>query len=205
MPSSDDHDHAALRDAHSRAAVLRTLATELEREARTGTDTGGLQAQVVEESARLVSALEELSRVRSSAPPSLRDPGAASGAGRRWRVLLVEDDDETRAAISQGLSDRYEVITARDGVEGLRALADGAVDAIVTDLRMPGMDGLAMVERIRAMEAAARTPVVYLSAETEPERVAATFSTGATSYMVKPVDLELLDAELTWALATPAP
>jgi DNA-binding response OmpR family regulator len=59
------------------------------------------------------------------------------------------------------------------------------------------------VEEIRQRQAPATVPVVFLTAESAPERVAAGFSAGATSYLVKPVDLDLLDQELRLALASP--
>ena len=116
---------------------------------------------------------------------------------------MVEDDDEARAALARGLAPEYEVFTARDGIEGLKAATETSFDAIVTDMHMPGIDGVAMVDRIRRLHAPATVPVIFLSAETAPDRIAAGFSAGATSYMIKPVDLDLLDGELRRALALP--
>jgi DNA-binding response OmpR family regulator len=60
-----------------------------------------------------------------------------------------------------------------------------------------------MVERIRRMKAPAAVPVVFLTGETAPERVAAGFSAGGTSYLIKPVDLDLLGLELRCVLGAP--
>src|SRR5271166_6407815 len=103
MPSGDDD--TTLRKARAQAAVVRTLATELEREAGSGERTEGLRAQAVEESARLVATLDGLSRARSSRAPPLPErhepPGPGRSADQPWpRVLVVEDDDETRSAIA---------------------------------------------------------------------------------------------------------
>jgi DNA-binding response OmpR family regulator len=114
-------------------------------------------------------------------------------------VLVVEDDDETRRAIALGLAASYDVSTAEDGAEGLRAAFDRTFDAIVTDVRMPTMDGITMAEKVAARYGAF-IPVVFLTAETDPVRVAAGFSAGGASFLVKPLDLELLDAELRWLL-----
>jgi DNA-binding response OmpR family regulator len=117
------------------------------------------------------------------------------------RVLVVEDDDETRHAIARGLAPEYEVVVAADGREGLKAACEQSFDVIVADIGMPEMDGITMVDRIRRMRAPSAVPVVFLTAETAPERIAEGFSAGGTSYLTKPVDLELLDHELRWVLA----
>jgi CheY-like chemotaxis protein len=201
------NENPALRDARAQAAVLRTLATEMERQGPESAAAESLREQAIEESARLVSAYAKLAESRS-------EPGGAAGAvgapegpgtmGRRWpRVLVVEDDDDTRTAIARGLAPEYEVVVAVNGVEGLRAASESSFDAIVADLAMPEMDGITMVEEIRRRRAPAAIPVIFLTAESAPERVVAGFSAGGTSYLVKPVDLELLDQELRMALASP--
>jgi DNA-binding response OmpR family regulator len=121
--------------------------------------------------------------------------------GCRWpRVLVVEDDDDARAAIAQGLAPEYEVVLAADGIEGLNAASEAKFDAIVADVAMPQMDGITMVAEIRRRSAPAMVPVVFLTAETMPERVVDGFSAGATSYLVKPIDLAVLDRELRYTL-----
>lgn len=196
-------EQSALRAARAQAAIVRTLATEMQREGHGGEEAASLRAQAVEESARLVATLESLARVRTSTPIPRGEPrpqGLASA--RRWpRVLVVEDDDATRAAIARGLAPEYDVIAAGNGVEGLKIALETTFDAIITDITMPEMDGVTMVERIRSMRAPAVVPVVFLTAETAPERVVAELSVEATSYLVKPVDLDLLEHELRSALA----
>ena len=90
-------------------------------------------------------------------------------------------------------------------MEGLKAASETPFDAIITDIGMPELDGIAMVDRIRQMQAPAVVPVFFLTAETAPERVVAGLAVEGTSYLVKPVDLDLLDQELRLALASPGP
>jgi CheY-like chemotaxis protein len=174
-------------------------------------ETESLRAQAIEESARLVSEAERFPRSRRDAPaaaPGARPPTARPVAdGRRWhRVLVVEDDDDARSAIARGLAPEYEVVEASNGLEGLRAASEVPFDAIVADIAMPQMDGITMVAAIRRMRAPAAVPVVFLTAETAPERVVDGFVAGAASYLVKPIDLDVLDAELQCALGrTPDP
>jgi CheY-like chemotaxis protein len=188
----------------TQATIVRTLTTETRREGQSGEDGEGLHAQAVEESARVASAIEGLAGRRDATPAPLDapQPEESSTTARRWpRVLVVEDDDATRVAIARGLAPEYEVVASGNGMEGLKVASETAFDAIVTDLEMPEMDGVTMVDRIRRMRAPALVPVVFLTAETAPERVVAGLSLEGTSYLVKPVDLDRLDRELRWALA----
>jgi CheY-like chemotaxis protein len=179
---------------------VRTLAAETQREGQAHDRAEELRVQTVQESARLVSVVETLSKTLSASPSATHDeshPRAPSPLVGRWpRVLVVEDDDETRHAIARGLSPEYEVVTAANGLEGLKAASERPFDAIVTDIGMPEMDGITMVDRIRRIRAPGTVPVIFLTAETEPERIAEGFAAGGTSYLAKPVDLELLDQEL---------
>jgi CheY-like chemotaxis protein len=199
------NENAILRAAHAQAAVVRTLAAEMQRQQTGGAETESLRAQALEESARLIAAVERLAGSRRDTLP----PGAggqpsierSNADGRRWpRVLVVEDDYDTRAAIARGLAPEYEVVVAANGIEGLKAASETKFDAIVADIAMPQMDGITMVAEVRRKSAPAVVPVVFLTAETMPERVVDSFSAGATSYLVKPIDLDVLDGELRHAL-----
>lgn len=192
-------EEKALRAAHAQTAILRSLTDEMQRAERS-TDAS-LRSQAVEESARLVSAARDLSKARSESGRPLAF-GTDADDDRRPRVLVVEDDDASRSAIATGLAPFYDVVCATNGTEGLKMASNRAFDAIVTDLWMPEMDGIAMVAQIRDMQPLAAIPVVLLTAETSPEPIVQGFAAGATHYVPKPVDLELLHRELQLALAT---
>jgi CheY-like chemotaxis protein len=196
-----------LRATRAQAAIVRTLTAETQREGRVTHEAADLRAQALEESARLVAAAENLVRWRSSrapAPAEVLPPKDPAVVGqRRLRILVVEDDEQTRLAIARGLANKYDVLAVGDGVQGLLAAGAAPFDAIVTDIWMPEIDGVTMVERIRRMNAPAVVPVIFLTGETAPDRVAAGFSAGGTSYLVKPVDLDLLDLELGCVLGVP--
>jgi CheY-like chemotaxis protein len=187
------------RAARIQAAVVRTVASEMKREGRGPDENEELRAQAVEESARLV----RLSVARPAPPSRSTDPcptTARDGDRSRRRVLVVEDDDATRSAIARGLAPAYAIVTARDGAEGLELACSHTFDAIVTDIGMPEVDGITMIDRIRARRSSSMIPVVFLTGETAPERVIAGLESGGVAYLVKPVDLDLLDRELQWAL-----
>ena len=193
---------------HAQSAVLRTLVDELARENREPKIAEELRSQTIEESARLVSAIQALPRGGPRAPGLRATANAPSGwiarRGRKPRVLVVDDDAATGDAIVRWLALEYEVTPAGDGSEGVERAQETMFDAIVTDVWMPKMDGIAMVAQIRERLAPVLVPVLFLTGETAPEHVAAGFSAGATTYLVKPVDLELLEEELGRALADPS-
>jgi two-component system response regulator len=116
-------------------------------------------------------------------------------------VLLVEDnpDDEAltlRAFKKSNLRNR--VVVARDGVEALDYLfatgafagrdADDAPQLILLDLKLPKVDGLEVLARLRSDERTRTLPVVVLTSSKEQEDLVASYSLGANSYIRKPVD-----------------
>lgn len=102
-------------------------------------------------------------------------------------VLLVDDDPGVRFALTEVLADRgYRVITAGSGAQALNLL-DG-VDVVVTDLSMPGMDGLELVAQIRARTP--RLPVILLTAHGSENMVRIASSRGACGCLSKPFDID---------------
>ncbi|MCC6662782.1 MAG: response regulator [Sorangiineae bacterium PRO1] len=118
-------------------------------------------------------------------------------------ILLVEDnpDDEAlalRAFRKQGLSNH--VVVARDGVEALDYLLstgahagrspDGDPAVVLLDLKLPKIDGLEVLRRLRADPSARFTPVVVLTSSSEEQDLVQSYELGANAYVRKPVDFE---------------
>ena len=122
-------------------------------------------------------------------------------AKRRARVLVVEDDNAMCDAICRSLRADYDVVIARDGVKGLEAAEADAFDAIVTDVWMPKLDGITMVNKLRARLAPSTVPVLFISGEEAMATMAAAYAAGATAYLPKPLDLAWLRQEIRWMLA----
>ncbi len=112
------------------------------------------------------------------------------------KVLLVEDSPTARAQLVELLREEYECLEAADGEEGLdRALTD-APDAIVTDLEMPRMDGIAFLRALRERSQTRRLPVVIVTTVTSVERVNECRTLGCAGFVLKPVKREYLHAKL---------
>ncbi|MGA3246716.1 MAG: response regulator transcription factor [Paraburkholderia sp.] len=108
------------------------------------------------------------------------------------RVLIVEDDVDIANVLSLHLRDeRYEVVHSADGNEGLRLLEQGNWDALILDLMLPGVDGLEICRRARAM--ARYTPIIITSARSSEVHRILGLELGADDYLAKPFSvLELV-------------
>lgn len=111
-------------------------------------------------------------------------------------VLLVEDNDELRLFIKEQLSEYYRVETAGDGEEGLKKAIDLAPDLIISDIIMPVMDGIRMLEQIKHHVNTSHIPVVLLSARYSIESRLEGLKYGADCYVTKPFDSEFLIASV---------
>jgi two-component system cell cycle sensor histidine kinase/response regulator CckA len=140
---------------------------------------------------------------RVPAPPerSERPPSGASPRGEGERVLVVEDEPQLRATLSRFLSaDGYEVIEAANGDEGLavfRAQREH-IDAVLTDLVMPGTGGIALGKAIREISA---VPVLYMSGYSE-EMASGKEHLGPEEFVQKPFERGALLGRLRAAIAT---
>lgn len=110
------------------------------------------------------------------------------------RLLLVEDDARLAPIMVDVLSGDYDVVHLSDGSEALQLALAEEFDAMVVDRRLPGLDGVALVQGIRRARIA--TPVIMLTAlGTVADRVEG-LDAGASDYLVKPFDFEELQARL---------
>ncbi len=104
-------------------------------------------------------------------------------------LLYVEDDLLARESIKMILEEFFKnIIVAVDGMDGLEKYRDSSVDLIITDINMPKLNGLKMIEKIR--EEDKDTPIMILSAYTEPEYLTASIKLGIDGYLLKPFDLD---------------
>jgi two-component system response regulator MprA len=111
------------------------------------------------------------------------------------RLLVVDDDPSVREALALVLDlNGFDVTTAIDGREAIRTLAIDSPDAVILDVLMPGLDGLEVCRRIRAV--GNRTPVLMLTARAEVSERVAGLEAGADDYLAKPFAREELIARL---------
>src|ERR1044071_7583675 len=105
------------------------------------------------------------------------------------RLLVVDDEPNLLRAVAACLkSEGYDVSTARSGRDVLVSLAESIPDLIISDVKMPGMDGHALVHRIRASPRTALIPVIFLTAKDQKEDRVEGFRTGVDAYITKPFE-----------------
>jgi len=115
-------------------------------------------------------------------------------AQRRPRLLVVDDDREIRDLLSALLSRRgYKVMTAREEHEMHHVLASSRVDLIILDLMLPGKDGLAICQELRATKS---VPMIMLTARGDPTDRIVGLEIGADDYLPKPFDVRELEARI---------
>src|SRR5579872_6210225 len=103
-------------------------------------------------------------------------------------ILVVDDNDANRSLAQNTLEDEgYRVILASAGEEALAIFAKEAVDCVLLDVRMPGLDGFAVCERLRAAPRGAETPVVFLTALRDVDTFDHALRAGGDDFLTKPV------------------
>ena len=118
------------------------------------------------------------------------------------RILVVEDDPSTRQLVRLHLeSDTHEVCTAEDGLQGLQQVLAFSPDLIVTDFRMPHLDGIGMLAAIRAQSTTATIPVIMLSSESGSSTLKRSRSHGVSDFLPKPLNRTGLLTAVTRQLA----
>ena len=118
------------------------------------------------------------------------------------RLLVVDDEPKLLRAIALDLKgEGYAVSTARSGNEALVSVAQRLPDLIVSDIRMPGMDGYALARRLRQNQSTALVPIVFLTAkDTTADRIEG-FRTGVDAYLTKPFEPDELLAVIASILS----
>ena len=109
------------------------------------------------------------------------------------KILTVDDSASIRLTTKVTLTNAgYEVTEAVNGAEGLDKAKAGQFDLIVTDLNMPIMDGLTMIEELRKLPAHMGVPIIFLTTESDADLKARAKAAGATGWLTKPFDPENL-------------
>ena len=114
------------------------------------------------------------------------------------RILVVDDEPQITRVLRRSLQTHgYDVRTAADGEAALDVLHDWTPDLVVTDLSMPGMDGIELCRRIRAT---AQLPIIVLSVKGEEQSKVKALDAGADDYVTKPFGMDELLARMRAAL-----
>lgn len=108
------------------------------------------------------------------------------------KLLYVDDASSMRKLVNLVLSKEFEITLAENGQQGYEAVQDSQFDVIISDVNMPVMTGLELLEKLRAHPNSKFTPILMLTTEASAELKAEGKRLGATGWIVKPFDPEKL-------------
>jgi len=118
------------------------------------------------------------------------------------RIALVEDTPDNRLLVQAMIADRYEITEYEDGPTALEGMAGDVPDLVLLDISLPGMDGVEVLQRMRAEERYAKVPVIALTAHAMAGDREKYLAAGFDGYVSKPiVDEALLVDAIEAALA----
>jgi DNA-binding response OmpR family regulator len=119
------------------------------------------------------------------------------------RILVIDDEQMIQRLLKRFLEKRgFEVSCYSNGEEGVQSFRDNAVDLVITDLSMPGMDGVAVIEALRAIDA--EVPIFVISGDpsgAHEQNLAQAAETGAIFVLAKPVQLKELASMIDAAVS----
>nr|WP_239522592.1 SpoIIE family protein phosphatase [Geodermatophilus sabuli] len=123
-------------------------------------------------------------------------PAPAAAPGSPGRVLVADDNADMRGYLQRLLSPRYDVRTVPDGRQALDSAVADPPDLVVSDVMMPGLDGMQLLAALRDDPRTARIPVLLLSARAGEDAAVEGLAAGADDYLVKPFSAQELLARV---------
>ncbi|MGB2804592.1 MAG: sigma-54 dependent transcriptional regulator [Candidatus Zixiibacteriota bacterium] len=110
------------------------------------------------------------------------------------RILIIDDDPKVSWILSEGLGEDYDILSAKDGPEGIRMVSKANPNLVLLDIKMPGMEGLEVLERIKSMDRP--TEVIMLSGHGETKNVVESIKKGASEFISKPFDVKEVEIHI---------
>ena len=128
----------------------------------------------------------------NGATPATSDSGQEVLDTNLPLLLIVEDHVEIRGFLRQCLQDHYQLLEAENGAEGIELALEKVPDLIISDIMMPGTDGITLLNRLKNEESTAHIPIMLLTAKAGEEHELEGLKTGANDYITKPFNPEIL-------------
>lgn len=115
----------------------------------------------------------------------------------QFKILIIEDDHDIRDLIRLQLKlQKYNVFTAASGLEGNKAIQEQKFDLFIIDRMLPDTNGLELCKQIRANSSTHNSPIILVTALSEPENIIDGLDAGADDYITKPFDINILHARV---------
>jgi signal transduction histidine kinase/DNA-binding response OmpR family regulator len=124
------------------------------------------------------------------------EPGQNRREAKKPVLLLVEDNEDFRFYLKDNLQEYYQVAEAANGGEGWQQALALIPDLVVSDIAMPGMDGVALCRKLKGDTRTSHIPVILLTANAAAESMLEGLNTGASDYITKPFNFEILQSRI---------
>ena len=111
-------------------------------------------------------------------------------------LLIIEDNVDLLEFVSDIMQDDFSIITATNGNEGFDKAIQNIPDIIISDIMMPGIDGIQVCKKLKETECTSHIPILMLTAKTDQESMLKSFKSGADDYIVKPFSAVLLRSRI---------
>lgn len=119
------------------------------------------------------------------------------------KILAIDDENDVLLIIKTALSgEGYEILTASNGFDGLAMAEDHQPDLIILDLRMPEMDGMEVLEKLRENDKTEKIPIIVLTGISAKGKIREALDKGITYYIVKPFECQDLASKVHIAIKT---
>ena len=115
---------------------------------------------------------------------------------QKCKIMIVDDDEELAAYTARELRQWYRIDVFNDGETAFKALLNGDYDLVVSDVMMPGIDGITLLKKIKSNPLSNHIPVILLTTKSEVEDRLAGIKSGADAYIDKPFSCEMLRASI---------
>jgi DNA-binding NtrC family response regulator len=116
----------------------------------------------------------------------------------KTKVLVIDDDPKVSWILTEGLADDFEFVSARDGVEGIQMVSMEKPDLILLDIKMPGMNGLEVLEKLNKLPV--RPEIIMLSGHGDTKNIVESVQNGAAEFIPKPFDVKEVGIRLNSVL-----
>jgi CheY-like chemotaxis protein len=195
--TSDDFSQRLLKDGAGGAVEVRD-ARALSREIERLKHQQAAQTQALRDRT-LTPMLSWARDLRTGVDPALAGTRVLAESVRKLRpvIMVVEDDELARDMLARALDSRsYEVIFAGDSKDALNELKHVRPDAILMDIRLPGLDGVSFTRHLKATPHLSSIPIIMMTGDARREKLVSSIEAGAADFIVKPFTRESLNVKL---------
>jgi signal transduction histidine kinase/DNA-binding response OmpR family regulator len=119
-----------------------------------------------------------------------------TGENHQPLILIVDDNNDVRAYLRSNLEDTYQIMEAKHGAEGVARAIELVPDLIISDIMMPGIDGIELCRKLKTDEHTSHIPIILLTARQSDEYKIEGYETGADAYITKPFNTAILQSRI---------